>query len=123
MKLIVTEKNIAAKKLAEILAVGKPKTDKVYNTPIYTFRRDGEDWVSIGLKGHILGVDFPQQVVFDGKAWKAVWEDDAIKAPVAIPDTLPTPATGLPTDRGARRSRLPLMESTSRRGSSSRCRI
>ena len=61
MKLIVTEKNIAAKKLAEILAVGKPKTDKVYNTPVYTFRgRDGEDWVSIGLKGHILGVDFPQ---------------------------------------------------------------
>jgi DNA topoisomerase-1 len=94
LKLIVTEKNIAAKKLAEILAVGKPKTDKVYNTPIYTFRRDGEDWVSIGLKGHILGVDFPQQVVFDGKKWDAVWEDDAIKAPVTIPETLPTPATG-----------------------------
>jgi len=94
LKLIVTEKNIAAKKLAEILAVGKPKTDKVYNTPIYTFRRDGEDWVSIGLKGHILGVDFPQQIVFDGKAWNAVWEDDAIKAPVAMPDTLPTPMTG-----------------------------
>lgn len=94
MKLIVTEKNIAAKKLAEILAVGKPKTDKVYNTPIYTFRRDGEDWTSVGLKGHILGVDFPQQVVFDGKKWDAIWEDDAIKAPVAIPDTLPTPATG-----------------------------
>ena len=67
MKLIVTEKNIAAKKLAEILAVGKPKTEKVYNTPVYSFRRDGEDWLSIGLKGHILGVDFPQQVVFDGK--------------------------------------------------------
>ena len=64
MKLIVTEKNIAAKKLAEILAVGKPKTDKVYNTPVYTFRRDGEDWMSIGLKGHILGVDFPQQLVY-----------------------------------------------------------
>ncbi len=35
LKLVVTEKNIAAKKLAEILAVGKPTTDKVYNTPIY----------------------------------------------------------------------------------------
>ena len=91
MKLIVTEKNIAAKKLAEILSVGKPKTDKVYNTPVYTFRRDGEDWVSIGLKGHILGVDFPRQVVFDGKKWDAVWEDDAIKAPVAMPAGLPTP--------------------------------
>ena len=101
MKLIVTEKNIAAKKLAEILAVGKPKTEKVYNTPVYSFRRDGEDWLSIGLKGHILGVDFPQQVVFDGKKWDAVWEEDAIKAPVAIPSTLPTPATGFKDAEGA----------------------
>ena len=50
MKLIVTEKNIAAKKLAEILAVGKPKTEKVYSTPVYTFRRDGEDWIIDGHK-------------------------------------------------------------------------
>ena len=101
MKLIVTEKNIAAKKLAEILAVGKPKTEKVYNTPVYTFRRDGEDWLSIGLKGHILGVDFPQEMVFDGKKWDAVWEEDAIKAPVSIPATLPTPATGFLDAAGA----------------------
>ena len=33
----------------------------------------------------------PRQVVFDGKKWDAVWEDDAIKAPVAIPADLPTP--------------------------------
>ncbi|MDZ4178532.1 MAG: DNA topoisomerase I [Coriobacteriia bacterium] len=61
MRLIVSEKNIAAKKLAEILAVGKPTADKVYSTPVYRFRRDGEDWVSIGLKGHIIGVDFPEE--------------------------------------------------------------
>ena len=67
MKLIVTEKNIAAKKLAEILAVGKPTTDKVYNTPVYKFRRDGEDWIAIGLKGHILGVDFPLQLAYEGR--------------------------------------------------------
>jgi len=89
VNLIVTEKNIAAKKLAEILAVGKPTTDKVYNTPVYSFRRDGEDWISIGLKGHILGVDFPLQLVHD-KKWKAVWEEGA--ATVApIPDALATP--------------------------------
>ncbi len=69
LKLIVTEKNIAAKKLAEILAVGKPTTDKVYNTPVYKFRRDGEDWISIGLKGHILGVDFPLQLVHEDGTW------------------------------------------------------
>jgi DNA topoisomerase-1 len=63
VRLVVSEKNIAAKRIAEILAVGAPKTDKVYTTPVYTFKgRDGEEWVSIGLKGHILGVDFPEVV-------------------------------------------------------------
>lgn len=91
LKLVVTEKNIAAKKLAEILASGKPKTGKVSNTAVYSFQRDGEEWMSIGLKGHILGVDFPQQIVYGRGAWDAVWEDDAITAPVAIPASLATP--------------------------------
>ena len=58
MNLIISEKNIAARRIAEILAVGKPTAEKVYSTPVYTFRRDGEDWVSVGLKGHIMEVDF-----------------------------------------------------------------
>ena len=90
VKLIVTEKNIAAKKLAEILAVGKPTTDKVYNTPVYKFRRDGEDWISIGLKGHILGVDFPLQLVWDEGAWNAVWADER-ETPITLPSALSTP--------------------------------
>ena len=100
LKLIVTEKNIAAKKLAEILAVGKPTTDKVYNTPVYKFRRDGEDWISIGLKGHILGVDFPRQLVHKDGAWDAVWEDEHV-TPAPIPATLPTPETGFTGEDGA----------------------
>ena len=91
LKLVVTEKNIAAKKLAEILATGRPKTGKVSNTAVYTFERDGEEWMSIGLKGHVLGVDFPQQIVFGDGEWDAVWEDDAMKAPVVIPASLATP--------------------------------
>ena len=91
MKLIVTEKNIAAKKLAEILAVGKPKSEKIYNTPVYSFRRDGEDWMTIGLKGHILGVDFPPEMVFADGTWEAVWDDDHRATPTIIPDSLPTP--------------------------------
>jgi DNA topoisomerase-1 len=63
LRLVVSEKNIAAKRIAEILAVGTPKSEKVYTTPVYTFRgRDGEDWVSMGLKGHIMEVDFPEEV-------------------------------------------------------------
>ncbi len=83
MRLIVSEKNIAAKRIAEILAVGKPKAGKVYTTPVYTFRRDGEDWVSIGLKGHIMKVDFPEE--FEGvdvKKWRLDSLSTLVKAPV-----------------------------------------
>ncbi len=89
MKLVVTEKNIAAKKLAGILAVGKPKSEKVYSTPVYTFRRDGEDWTAIGLKGHVLGVDFPNALVHDN-GWKAVWEEGAATK-ASVPDALAKP--------------------------------
>ncbi len=100
LKLIVTEKNIAAKKLAEILAVGKPTTDKVYNTPVYKFRRDGEDWISIGLKGHILGVDFPLQIIRRDGRWDAVWADER-ETRADIPESLPTPETGFTGEDGA----------------------
>lgn len=90
MRLVVSEKNIAAKRIAEILAVGKPKTDKVYNTPVYTFRRDGEDWVSIGLKGHILGVDFPVELGYANGRWSATWEDGRDSS-AALPGSLAVP--------------------------------
>ena len=54
MKLVVTEKNDAATKIASLLGSSKPKADKVYSTPIYRFEVDGEEWVTIGLRGHIL---------------------------------------------------------------------
>ncbi|MDO8914954.1 MAG: DNA topoisomerase I [Coriobacteriia bacterium] len=61
MRLIVSEKKDAAKRVAEILAVGKPASSKVHTTDVFTFRRDGEDWVSIGLRGHIMEVEFPEE--------------------------------------------------------------
>ena len=63
MKLVVTEKNIAAQKIADLLGIKKPKADKVYNTPVYRFELDGEEWVTIGLRGHILEPDFVAQIV------------------------------------------------------------
>ena len=35
MKLVVTEKNDAAQKIADLLGATKPKADKVYSTPVY----------------------------------------------------------------------------------------
>ena len=64
MKLVVTEKNDAAQKIADLLGASKPKADKVYSTPIYRFTLNDEEWVTIGLRGHILEPDFAQQLIY-----------------------------------------------------------
>lgn len=91
MKLVITEKNIAAQKIADLLGTGKPKDDKVYSTPVYRFERDGEEWVTIGLRGHILAPDFAPSLIYKkSKGWQGVTEDgEAI--PVSVPDSLPKP--------------------------------
>ena len=41
MRLIVTEKNNSAKKIAEILGGGDAKADAAYKVPYYTWTDDG----------------------------------------------------------------------------------
>ena len=92
MKLVVAEKNIAAQKIAQLLSdAGKPKTDKVYNTQVYRFTVDGEEWVSMGLAGHILAPDFPDEILFDKKqGWYSVDEEGEV-LPADVPDGLARP--------------------------------
>ncbi|MCL2655700.1 MAG: DNA topoisomerase I [Coriobacteriia bacterium] len=92
MKLIITEKNIAARRIADILAQGKPKADKVYTTPIYRFTWQDDDCICVGLAGHILKVDFPLELNYTAKtkAWEAVTSEGEIIA-TDLPASLPTP--------------------------------
>ncbi|MCH3967735.1 MAG: DNA topoisomerase I [Atopobiaceae bacterium] len=92
MKLVVTEKNNAAQKIAQLLCdVGRPKTDKVYDTSVYRFDHDGEEWVTIGLRGHILAPDFPPELRYTAKdGWFGLTEDGEV-LPARIPDDLPRP--------------------------------
>ena len=92
MKLVIAEKNIAAQKIAQLLAdTGKPKTDKVYNTQVYRFSHGGEEWVSMGLAGHILAPDFPEELVFDEQnGWYSVTADGEV-LPADVPDGLARP--------------------------------
>ncbi len=62
MRLIVCEKDIAARRIANILSNGKLEIVKG-NPPIYKF----DDSVVIGLKGHIIDIDFQE----DFKSWKS----------------------------------------------------
>lgn len=90
MKLVVTEKNDAAEKIAKLLG-SKVKKDKVYNTAVYRFEKDGEEWVTIGLRGHILEPDFINQITYKKtKGWIAENQkgDSLI---VSLPEDLPHP--------------------------------
>ncbi len=98
MRLIVSEKKDAAKRVAEILAVGKPSSEKVYQTEVFNFRRDGEDWVSIGLRGHIMEVEFPETHPDIADATKEVdlrkWKLES------LPTLVNAPVLKLPHEKG-----------------------
>ena len=59
MKLVICEKNIAARRIAYILSGGKSKNSRLGKTPVYEFTKDNEPWKVVGLRGHIINLDFP----------------------------------------------------------------
>src|ERR687889_752200 len=61
MRLIVTEKNNSAKKIAEALSNGANSADKTFKVPFYAWKDgDGNEQMTVGLKGHVLGPAFPE---------------------------------------------------------------
>ena len=61
MRLIISEKANAAKKIAQILAEGPVKDGKHRSIPHHTFQWKGEEWISVGLKGHVLTLEYPEE--------------------------------------------------------------
>ena len=59
MKLVICEKNISARRIAYILSGGKTKSTRLGKIPVYEFSKDGDEWKIIGLRGHIINLDFP----------------------------------------------------------------
>ncbi|MFH1240578.1 MAG: DNA topoisomerase I [Candidatus Diapherotrites archaeon] len=60
MNIIITEKAIAGRRIASILA-GKDVPASQDTAQHFDFTKDGEDYVIIPLRGHIVDVDFPKQ--------------------------------------------------------------
>jgi DNA topoisomerase I len=60
MRLIVTEKNNSAKKIAEILSGGEAAADAVYKVPYYTWSDSDGEHLAIGLKGHVMSPAFTE---------------------------------------------------------------
>lgn len=59
--LVVAEKPGVARAFAEYLSDGGYREVKVNGVRVYVFRRGGEIWVSLGLRGHLMDFDFPQE--------------------------------------------------------------
>jgi DNA topoisomerase I len=78
MRLIVTEKNNSAKKIADILSGGSAKEDASFRTPFYTWESPDGPQTAIGLKGHVLNPAFPE----DYKSWQEIDPRDLIDAPL-----------------------------------------
>jgi DNA topoisomerase I len=60
MRLIVTEKNNSARKIADILSGGSAAADSVYKVPYYAWSDADGDHMAIGLKGHVTTPAFPE---------------------------------------------------------------
>jgi DNA topoisomerase-1 len=84
LRLIITEKNDAAKKIAGILARDGVKQDSYLKIPYYQFTdAEGSPATSVGLKGHVVQVDFPPKYM----EWRKVEPRELIDAPLVKTET------------------------------------
>jgi DNA topoisomerase I len=78
MRLIISEKANAAKKIAQFLAEGPVKEGKHRSVPHHTLRWKGEECVSVGLKGHVLNPEYPEEY----SNWQKVEPSELIDAEI-----------------------------------------
>lgn len=84
MRLIISEKNDVASKIASILAVGQIKSESFLKVPYYLFAdASGRENAAIGLKGHVLQVEFPPEYA----DWRKVDPSALIDAPLVKGET------------------------------------
>lgn len=75
-RLIISEKNHAAQRIALILSDNTQKRRSVAGVPVFEFSRDGHDYFVLGLRGHIMELDYPDKY----NDWNAVSPKDLIYA-------------------------------------------
>ncbi len=76
MRLIITEKNNSAKKIADILSGGSASEDASFKVPFYEWSDADGEQTCVGLKGHVMGVAFPE----DYSNWQQTDLHDLIDA-------------------------------------------
>ncbi|MEE8183022.1 MAG: DNA topoisomerase, partial [Thermoplasmata archaeon] len=75
-KLVISEKSSSARRIATILSNGKSKRESIGRVSTYHFERDGEEYSVIGLRGHIVSMDYPEEL----NDWRKVNLKDLVRA-------------------------------------------
>lgn len=73
-KLVICEKSDAARRIALILSNGSSKRSYIEKVPVFNFVKDGEQVSVVGLRGHIVNLDYP----FPYNQWTRVNPKDLI---------------------------------------------
>lgn len=73
--LVVCEKQNAARRIADILSRGKAKETQSHNVSVYVFERDGKNFSVVGLRGHVLELDYPEEY----QGWHRIKPRELIK--------------------------------------------
>lgn len=60
MTVIICEKNSSAHRIARILSDGKAKVSNINNVRVYDFNRNDSQYKVVGLRGHIVNLDYPE---------------------------------------------------------------
>jgi DNA topoisomerase-1 len=94
MKLIITEKNTTARRISTILSGGKARPLSKSRNPVYAFDSNGDEFHCIGLKGHILKVDFPKEY----QQWQEVEPRELINAEIIKTPTNKTLITNVQSE-------------------------
>ncbi len=72
--LLICEKKSAASRIAYLLSGGNQTQDSYYNHPYFEFKRDGEQYICVPLRGHIVQYDYPKKY----NNWSSVDEEELI---------------------------------------------
>ncbi len=76
-KLVMCEKRSSASRISFILSNGEAKRKSVNRIPVWTFEKDGDEYSVIGLRGHIIALDYPEEY----NQWEKVDLKELAKAP------------------------------------------
>lgn len=61
-KLVISEKSNAAARIATILSSGNKRSTRDRGVQVFSFEREGDEWYVVGLRGHVIELDYPSEM-------------------------------------------------------------